>query len=691
MKVKSNKLIAVFALTVFALSGAFAEKLFVDENNTTEFKRSAEAGFAEEEFRRGIQSYYRGMFNDAIIQFEKALSYLPNENLIIDWLGKAYYRSGMEGAAIKEWQYAKENGYGGLVLDNRLEIVRERRVTGTENTVNDRYTEAGSFSGISPDNMLVFSQPISVLPNADGSLWVLAYGTNELLLFDVNGTVIKRITGPINGFDRPVDVIKARDGKLLVTESAGDRVAVLSKNGMFEKYIGKKGRGVGEFVGPQYVAQDENENIYVSDFGNSRICVFDKEGNGLYSFGKKTFGFDGLKGPTGIAVWKDSIFVCDSVTGAIYEFDLSGNYIDILVKEKTFDFPEAMKCYDGYLIVSDKKHVSTVEIGTGIVTENAYLGNAPSRITSAVPDKNGNIIVSDFLTNEVYIMAKMSELLGGLFVQIERVNAEHFPSVTIEVSVQNRKRQPVVGLKPENFYVTEKKYPCSNLKFLGAASENTTQDLVLVLDRSMHMKDYDEQLETAVREIAQSMINVGKITVISAGNIPVTEYEGKPEGLLKFSAKALKAKITDRSSFDLSVRLGSNNLINAELKRSIIYITQGKIDDSSFSKYGISDLTAYMNNNGINFSIIQLNQAALDEELSYMLKNANGKSYYVYRPQGLGNVVNDLLEVPSGMYSFSYTSVLPTDLGRNYLPVEIETYILNRSGRDETGYFSPKQ
>lgn len=666
-----------------------AKNLFEDSDNDTVYTRSAEAGFAEEEFRRGVQSYYRGLYNDAILQFEKALSYLPNENLIIDWLGKAYYKSGMEGSAIKQWQYIKEQGYGGLLLDNRIEIVRERRVSQIQEDYESKYSEAGSFPALSNDNKYLFTQPISVLPNSDGTIWVLAYGSNELLLFDVNGTIVNRVTGPLVGFDRPVDIIKMNDGNILITESAGDRLSVLSEKGSFIKYIGKKGRGIGELVGPQYACQDAQGNIYVSDFGNARITVFDKDGNGIFNFGTKSSDFSGLKGPTGIAISEDSVFVCDNITGAIYEFDLSGNYKDTLVKEKTFLFPESMKLYKNHLIVSDKKHVSTVEIGTGIVFENAYMGNAPSRITSAVPDKNGNIIVSDFLTNEVYIMAKMSELLGGLFVQIERVNAENFPHVTVDVRIENRKRQPVVGLKAENFYLTEQKRPVSNIRFEGAASFEESQDLVLLIDRSMYMDGYDESLNTAVREIAKSMEGRGNITVISCGSIPIIEYKGNSSGLLKFSSSALKNKIDVHTSFDLAVRLATNELINAKAKRGIIYLTDGTLDSTSFSRYGITDLTSYMNNNGISFSVIQLDQKGLDDELRFVTENTNGKNYYVYRPQGLSQVVNDILDIPNGLYTLSYTSVLPTDLGRAYLPVEIEAYILNRSGRDETGYFSP--
>ena len=55
---------------------------------------AADRGFATEEFRRGVQAYYRGAYSESVMLFEKALSYLPNESLILDWLGKACYKDG---------------------------------------------------------------------------------------------------------------------------------------------------------------------------------------------------------------------------------------------------------------------------------------------------------------------------------------------------------------------------------------------------------------------------------------------------------------------------------------------------------------------------------------------------------------------------------------------------------------------
>ena len=650
--------------------------------------RTSEEGFAAEEFRRGVQAYYKGAFNDSIVQFEKALSYMPNDNLILEWLGKAYYKAGMEGTALSYWQIASDNGYGGLLLDNKIEIVKDRRVTGNSDDKLMRLSEAGSFEGLINGN-LIFSGPVSVLPDYDGSFWIAAYNTNELLKITLNGKVIERITGPLTGFDRPMDIIRLADGNLLMSESAGDRLALLSSTGKFIKHIGSKGRGVGNMVGPQFLATDSLGRIYVTDYGNRRVDVFDAEGNGLYHFGGKSGSFKGLKSPTGIAVYEDSVFVADENQGIIYEFDRSGNYIRELVEKNTFSKPESLKLWQGSLLVTDKNRIVSVDVSTGAVFEYARTGNAPSRVTCAVPDVNNNVVVTDITANEIYIMSKMQELVGGLFVQIESVDASKFPEVTVELKVENRHRQPVVGLELENFYFTENKRGVSNLQYIGSAANNTYADITIIIDRSSSMKDYDSEIETAVKEIAASMGGRGTLRVVSAGAIPVTEYTGNPQGVSEFTVGALKSQTAKNVPADLAIRLAANDLINAAKKRAIILISDGTVTTSSFEKYTLSELSAYLCNNSIDFSMIQVSQGAVSPEYDYLINNSSGDQYYVFRPEGLGLVVQDIINLPQGTYQLKYVSAMQTNFGQKYLPVEAEVYLMNRSGRDESGYFAP--
>lgn len=685
---KNKKIVIAFVFSAFSFFSVFSQTSSAGLYSGN--VRTAEEGFAAQEFRRGVQSYYRGTFNDAVMQFEKALGYMPNDSLILEWLGKSYYHSGMEGTAVKSWSKAVQNGYGGLLLKNKIEIVQDRRTGAFRSDFNARYTEAGAFSGSYGEGM-VFSGPVSVLPENDGTVWVLAYGSNELVKLNINGTVVSRVTGPMNGFDRPMDLIRLEDGTMLVTESAGNRLCVLDKKGKFIKYIGKKGRAVGNLVGPQYAAQDSRQNIYVSDYGNRRIAVFDRDGKGLFCFGAARDDFAGLKGPTGIAVAGENVYVADNIFGGIYEFDLAGNFQRVLVPEKTFQHPESIRVWNDYLVVCDSNRVFSVDSGSGSVFENISAGNAPARLTCAVPDVNGNVVVSDVISNEVYVMSKMQELVGGLFVQIEKVNASKFPEVFVDVRVENRYRSAVVGLGENNFYITEQKRPVNKLKYLGSSSYSQFSDITLLIDRSRRSSEFSEQINAAVREIAASMKNRGTLKIVSASKIPALEYSGKPSGALKFDVAALKNPVSDEIPLDLALRLAANDLVNAEHKRAVVIISAGKVSLNAFEKYSLSETAAFLNNNHISVASVLLTQNACDEELDYIVSNTPGKEYYIFRPEGLSGIVGDLVDIPSGLYTFSYTSVLSTNFGEKYLPVEVEAYLLNRSGRDECGYFAPLQ
>ena len=128
---------------------------------------------ASEDFRRGVISYYRGAYGDAIMQFEKALSYLPDEGQILEWLGKSYLKFGVESAALDQWKYAIDNGYGGIVLQNKYEIVQSRRIAFEQFSKDTRYLIGASFPGVMDDTFL-FSKVFSILPEDDGSFWATA-------------------------------------------------------------------------------------------------------------------------------------------------------------------------------------------------------------------------------------------------------------------------------------------------------------------------------------------------------------------------------------------------------------------------------------------------------------------------------------------------------------------------------------
>jgi sugar lactone lactonase YvrE len=675
-----------FAIAIFVLFFFFS--FLLPAMAQTSKISPANLEYADDDFRRGVQSYYRGSYNDAILLFEKAFSYAPDNTTILDWLGKAYYRSGIEGTALQQWKLASNAGYGGLLLQNRINIVSNRRVMQTESGQTSNFVEAGSFPGYVNGNVY-FSQPISVLPLSDGSCWVVAYGSNELVKMDVNGQVIVRQKGSLAGFDRPMDIIKLTDGRLLVSEYSGDRISVLDKNGLFLSSFGKKGCAGGCLLGPQYMALDSNENIFVSDFGNRRIDVFSSGKTENTKIGDFLFSFGSFTAPSGIAIINDIVYVADTVAGSITMYDTAGNYVDVLVKEKTLTHPEAMKNWGNYLLCVDGRKIITVDTSTGAIHITGNVGMNDTRLTSAIVDVNDNIIATDFARSELFLVSPMTELVGGMYVQIERINADNFPKVTIEVKVENRKREPVVGLKNTNFLVTEEKRTVAECVYEGAFSEQQFCDIAIILDRSVNDESDIHSMELAVQEIAQSMKGTGTLTLVSAGRIPVIEYSGNPSAMTNFNNSMLKGTASTYPPADLAIRLAANTIINGNRKRAIVFVTDGSDYSGRFSKYGLADISAYLNNNSIVFSTVTLKNKVLDSGINYITSQTPGESYFVYRPEGLTNFAHTVINFPCGLYQFSYMSSLPTDFGRKYLSVEIEAYLLNSSGRDETGYFAP--
>ena len=70
----------------------------------------------------------------------------------------------------------------------------------------------------------------------------------------------------------------------------------------------------GFFLSPQHLAFDSENNVYVTDLGNSRVQKFDSTGNFLIEWGNRGSSDGEFGHPTGIAVSDEFVFVAVSYT-----------------------------------------------------------------------------------------------------------------------------------------------------------------------------------------------------------------------------------------------------------------------------------------------------------------------------------------------------------------------------------------
>ncbi len=655
---------------------------------------------AAEEFRLGVHAYNRFAYNEAILSFERALSFRPGEAVILDWLGRAYYKSGLEEIALRQWNaaldiYGRNSGVG-MLLASRIETITNRRFLFPLADDGVRYVAQGRFPGKYED-IVLYRQPTSILPNNDGSVWVVAYGSNELVRIDVNGIIKDRKRGPLNGFDRPYDMIRGIDGRYYVSEYRGGRVSILNSNGDWQAYIGSKGLADGQLLGPQNMTVDEDGYLYVVDYGNRRISKFDPDGAFIVSFGQRNASFPGFLSPTGIAAGNGRIYAADNLQKAIYMFDPNGGYIGRLTEGSAEDLrsPESLRFISngrepqGFLLAADANRVLAINPDSAIVRELGIAGNEKVRVTCANMDSNGNVLAANFAESEITVMTRSDDLASGLFVQIRNVYADRFPSVTVEFTVEDRMRRPIAGLDANNFLLTEGGLEAAEQVFMLPGYRRTGADIAILVERSQATANMRDDLTAASRDIGSALREMEGSKIVSVVSAAVQPRREQHDVSLENAVRGSADSFSPRWRFDLGLRLAATDLLSASPKRSVVYVGSGGLGELSFEQYSLSELAAYLANNNIVFNAVIVGGGVVSPAVEYLCAQTGGQAMRLYRPRGIGELIKSTAEIRSPLYSFSFTSKLPTDFGRAWLPLEIEVYLMERSGRDNTGYFPP--
>ncbi len=643
---------------------------------------------AAEELRWGVVAFHRGHYNNAILSFEKSLSYKPENPLVRVWLGRAYYKSGLEETALSIWGEVAASGEGSPLLDFIIETIEARRGIDRELQVLDQFVELYSVAGRRAQYDL-FLRPTSVNPFGIGGFIVCAYGSNEVLAFNANGARTRTIQGSFEGLDHPFDLVTAPNGYLYITEFNGDRITRCRPDGTDIFTFGERGLGPGQLLGPQYIDVDTYGYLYVSDLGNRRISKFDEDGEFVHAFGGGTDGYEGLLSPSGVTIRGETLVVADQIRGDLSVFDLNGNFLGVMAGG-LLSAPEGIvTLHDDTLLIADSSRVVTYDPETERLTVLADFSGTNSRVTKAAVDLNGNILVSDLEGQRIIMLAPRTSMYTGFFVRIDRVISDEFPLVTVDVSVQDRYGEPYVGLSGNNFFVTENRGSVEQPEFLFTGDTAEGSDIALLIERSDETEALQDELQYAAEEVYRAHAGRGSIFVVTAGTEAVVETGKTPALGTVRNAVTETGAYGPQWRFDLGLRMATTELLQNREFPSIVMLSSGEMPADAFSTYRLVELAQYLRNNGIGFYCVYLQDGVMTPEYEYLCEETGGRSYYLYRPEGIAGIVRDIRSRKMGTYVLQYTSRQDSDFGNAYLPVEVEVFLFNKSGRDESGYYAP--
>ncbi|MEX2444332.1 MAG: hypothetical protein WD492_12045 [Alkalispirochaeta sp.] len=659
---------------------------------------------AREEFRFGVQVYHASRFNDAIVAFTRALSFTPQNLTIREWLGRAYFRSGLEDAAMAEWEIVAEQGGAGAYLLSRLETIRYRQGVMPFKERDLTLARSQLLEGRVGERRL-FQRPAGVDTDDRGDMFVVSLGTQEILRITPNGRIRERISGGLSGLNRPFDVAY-HEGSLFVTEYGADRVAVLGEGFGKEQMFGGTGLGDGQLLGPQFIAIDGGAFIYVTEWGNRRVSKFTTEGEFLQTIGTPSSFFEGLQHPTGIAVRDQILYVADADDEgvALHLFDGSGNHlrrIDLPLSEEDAAensingaVVEDLAWYDDqYLLISAGRQVLIFDPETETV--ESLIGDAErTRVSSAARDANGRVIVTDFDADEIAIFEPEGGLYSGLDVQIERIVTREFPRVALQVAVHDREGDPLVGLTEENFIVSGGGVPESDITLISSGRSVERLDVSVLLQPG-DGDAYGADLGTATADLAAAVQPEDSLRFVLAGEQPRQLVSGTApvERIRRVVREAVvdgqNLFEEDRIRLDRSIRSAATPMLDGDLRRDLVLIGDGRVSDGSFDEYGVEEIGAFLVNNGIQFHAVLTEQQSPDEEIDYLVEQTGGSLRYLYEPEGLTPLVESFRRRPIGRYWITLDARQDPDFGRRYFEMSVEARLFVRSGRDELGFFGP--
>ncbi|MBN1410993.1 MAG: VWA domain-containing protein [Spirochaetales bacterium] len=648
---------------------------------------------AQENFRWGVKAFNSSNYNNAIQYFEKALSIKPENVPERVWLGKSLYKSGLEEAALNEWNLILGKGKGSALLENRVQVVRFRQ---------------GLWPDLSEEGKLVVSnvidastmsahritRPSSARGRKDGSLSVASFGSDEIYYLDSNNLVLSRFTGPIGGFQNPFDIVENNDGSFFVSEYSGNQVTKFDSNRNKMLSFGSKGIGPGQLLGPQYLALDGEGYLYVSDWGNKRINKYNLDGEFVFSFGGKGSTVPLLSGPTGIAVKDNVIFVGDRLKKRIACFDRDGNFLKFL-GEESLNGPEGLLLYNrNALVIAD---TSTFAEGTRILelnldTENLRvlmdLSKTAKRILNLSLSTNGEIIASDYDQNKILYLSDISSLYTSLFVQIETIDSAKYPEITMDISVEDRRGNPVLGLKKNNFRVTESSKPTGEIDLYQPVNSYDRFDCAIVVEKSLYMEKQKDNIKKALNTIIDNLGNHANIHVVTASDQAVLEAGPQDTRLEKIN-RAFNGIPTDMVRLGMALRLAGGKLVPSRLKKVILFLTTGEYNPFIFNDYSLMDITHFLKNNHICFYPVYLTQGIKNDDLEYIAEQTMGRNFGFFDKEGLLPLLSVLTSQKDSRYVVKFNSSTFNELGTNMIEVQAEVSLHKKTGRDESGYYGP--
>ena len=190
------------------------------------------------------------------------------------------------------------------------------------------------------------NRPHGIYLDPDSNIWISDGSSHTVVKFSPQGQVLltlgtKNQAGAWDEaagtrlLNQPNDVVVGRNGDVFLVQghtpgAMGDpRVIKFDRTGKFIKSWGGKGAEPGKFQVAHGISLDAKGQLWVSDRENSRMQIFDQEGNFV-----RQVKYAGL--PCSLLIQRDGMTMVNGFTGQILKLDLEGKVLGVYGKMGEF-------------------------------------------------------------------------------------------------------------------------------------------------------------------------------------------------------------------------------------------------------------------------------------------------------------------------------------------------------------------